>query len=155
MGIWRCAAAKIEFLKKGGQVLISKHKYFYYDMSYATYPLSQVYKYSPEMIKIPQECKSQIVGVEGALWSEWIQSFDKLEFQAFPRLTAMADFAWTNSKSDYVEFLDRLKEFNKTLAALKVNFANTKLADPKNPFTRLKRMKTWAFKDENVEYDKN
>ena len=55
---------------------------------------------------LPAVTDAQIVGVEGALWSETLVTIQDIEFQTFPRLPAIAEIGWS-PKFDSVTAPDR------------------------------------------------
>lgn len=69
--------------------------------------LEKVYSFSPE--KWVQGARlQQIVGIQANLWTEVIATTDRLEFMAFPRITALSEAAW-GENNNYDDYLDRLK----------------------------------------------
>ncbi|OOE56812.1 hypothetical protein BZG13_13890 [Salinivibrio sp. ML323] len=51
-----------------------------------------------------------MLGVQCALWSELITNQDRLDYMVFPRLTAIAEAAWSHSeRRDWLDYLARLK----------------------------------------------
>ena len=144
-------------LNNGGKVIISKHKHFYFDMPYAQYPLKNTYKFTPFFGGINKNNVGGVLGVEGELWSEWIDSPAKLEFQMNPRLAALAEVAWTKTdKRDYKEFEARVENYLPLLDLLGVGYARKEIyRAPKNPFKRARTVKAWYGKDMNVEFDQN
>lgn len=144
-------------LNRGGKVIISKHKHFYFDMPYAQYPLKNTYKFTPYFGGINKRNVGGVLGVEGELWSEWIDSAQKLEFQMNPRLAALSEVAWdSEGKKDYKRFEGRLEEYFAVLDALGVAYAKPHIfRGPKNPFARVKKIRTWYGKDMNTEFSQN
>lgn len=142
------------FIKKGGKVVFSKHQFFYFDMSFAQVPLKKTYSFSPIFDGITAAEQSNILGIEAPLWSEWIADRDKLDFQAFPRMEALAEIAWTKDKADYSNFLLRVENFKSILDGFGINYCHPKIADP-NIFVKDYRIKQWYKKDPDVEYNKN
>ncbi len=142
-------------LDKGGKVIISKHKHFYFDMPFSQYPLKNTYKFSPYFGGINRQNVSGVVGVEGELWAEWIDTPQKLEFQMNPRLAALSEVGWNKTeKKNYKEFVARLHEYFPMLDALGVYYAKEPtFTASKNPFKRAKTVNAWYSKDMNVEYD--
>ena len=142
-------------LDKGGKVIISKHKHFYFDMPFSQYPLKNTYKFSPYFGGINRQNVSGVVGVEGELWAEWIDTPQKLEFQMNPRLAALSEVGWNKTeKKNYKEFVARLHEYFPMLDALGVYYAKEPtFTASKNPFKRAKTVNAWYSKDVNVEYD--
>ena len=141
------------FIQKGGRVLMSKHRHFYLDMPHSMVGLKSVYKFKPFIDGITENYADQIIGSEAALWTEWIPSFKKLEFQAFPRLTAAAETSWgSDPGGNYREFKTRLKDFLGILGALNVNYAKKTCY---LPFLGLLTTAKWAAKDPDVEFIRN
>ncbi len=108
----------VEWMASGGNVIISKHQAFYFDMPYAQLPLNDTYNFTPDKYGMAKN-KHTILGVECTLWTEWISTQLRLDFQMYPRLEAFAEVAWTpDNKKDYDEFLQRLEKFLPTLDKL-------------------------------------
>jgi hexosaminidase len=69
-----------------------------------------------------------VIGVEGALWSETLVTLDNVEYMAFPRLLALAELGWsprverTATSPAYQDFLARLAAQGPRLTAAGVNF---------------------------------
>lgn len=105
-------------IESGGQIIVSKHQAFYFDMTYMQNNLRTTYKYTDKKYGLVGK-EAGILGLEGALWTEWIMSIERLHFQMFPRLQALAEVAWTPQTSrDYKNFRFRLKKFLPTLEAM-------------------------------------
>ena len=75
-------------------------------------PLDSVYSFDP----IPQQFQGtekakHILGCQGQLWTEYMKTWDKVEYCAFPRIAALAEVAWTEkeNKQDFNEFSKRLE----------------------------------------------
>ncbi|MGM9868433.1 MAG: beta-N-acetylhexosaminidase [Sodaliphilus sp.] len=49
-----------------------------------------------------------LMGIEGCIWTEYVPTTRKLEFQVFPRLAAMAEKAWIGEARDWNDFAHRL-----------------------------------------------
>ncbi|MCG8311381.1 MAG: beta-N-acetylhexosaminidase [Cytophagales bacterium] len=53
----------------------------------------------------------KVIGMQANVWTERIQNDKRLDFMTFPRLSAMAEAAWSYGKmKSYPEFLERLKK---------------------------------------------
>lgn len=74
-------------------------------------PLKSVYSFDPipEQFRGTEKAK-HVLGCQAQLWTEYMKTWDKVEYMAFPRLAALAEVAWTEkeNKQDYSEFLNRL-----------------------------------------------
>jgi hexosaminidase len=64
-----------------------------------------------------------ILGVEGTLFSETLNSMEDIEYMAFPRILGIAEIGWTpQAQRDWYEYKSRLAEQGPRLEALGVNF---------------------------------
>lgn len=69
-------------------------------------PIDLVYKF-PGTELDPSNPK--IKGIQANVWTERIQNNERLEFMIFPRISALAEAAWTQDKQkDYEDFSNRL-----------------------------------------------
>jgi len=99
----------VENAKKGviqdAKIIMSPAKKTYLDMQYdsttrlglhwaAYIEADSAYSWHPENY-IPGIKQENIIGVEAPLWSETIETMDDIEYMLFPRLTAIAEIAWT------------------------------------------------------------
>lgn len=85
-------------------------------------PLDKVYSYDPMPAQLEKEFQRHILGVQGQLWTEYLQTGRDVEWNAFPRLIALAEVGWTaQDKRQYPDFLARLKVHLQRLKILDVN----------------------------------
>lgn len=78
--------------------------------------LESVYNFPPDSLFRLPGFRDQVLGIQANLWTEVIQNDKRLDFMTYPRLSAMAEAAWTkNDTKDYPGFLDRLKPMLKFL----------------------------------------
>lgn len=104
---WRGEEAGITAAQRGYDVVLTPLSHLYLDYfqghpskepfahdGYTT--LEKVYSYNPIPDTLSTIAKQHILGVQGSLWSEWIQNEAHLEYMAFPRLLAVAEVAWSN-----------------------------------------------------------
>lgn len=123
-----------EHAKRGGKLILSPGPRVYLDMKYDSATVlglkwaglidfRRAYDWDPATF-IPGVSESSILGLEAPLWAETLITRQDYEFMAFPRLTAVAELAW--SKQDRVgwdNFRRRIAAHGARLAALGVNFA--------------------------------
>jgi len=139
-------------INKGRKAVISNFFSLYLDYPYAMTPLKKTYDFRPELkgIRHPEN----ILGIESPLWTEWISTREKLEFQMFPRMAAVAELAWSDPVTrDYQDFLDRLPVLLEYYRSLGLNFS----AVPKKTLRLCKRIFgtiRW-LKDKNCEFLRN
>jgi hexosaminidase len=103
----------------------------YLDHSYSVMPLSRAYKYEPIPIELKENEAESILGLEFPLWSEWVPDRARLDYQVYPRLTAMAETGWTpNAKKNFNDFNRRLENFLGRLDCIGVRYAPLNEAEP-------------------------
>ena len=75
-------------------------------------PIEKVYSLDPAPDSVSVEARSHILGVQANLWTEYITSGEMLEYQALPRMSALAEVQWTQpSRKDFDDFRVRLSRF--------------------------------------------
>lgn len=89
---------------------------------YAT--LNETYNYDPVPKVLTDDEKKYIVGVQGNLWTEYVPTVEKLQYQVMPRLFALSEIAWSDPvKKDYKEFSEvRLAKHFARLDAMHYNY---------------------------------
>lgn len=110
-----CEAA----IQKEQQVIMMPASYLYIDMKQSIsetghnwagmVDLRRIYSFDPELVAMTPQQKNLVKGVEAALWAEVLGKEWTLEYQAYPRLCALAEIGWTPYASrDYNDFYRRL-----------------------------------------------
>ncbi len=85
--------------------------------------LPMVYGYDPVPVAIAPERRHHVLGTQCQFWTEYMPTTAQVEYQAFPRLSAFAEVAWTDpSRKDYADFLTRLPALLACLDTLGVNY---------------------------------
>jgi len=86
-------------------------------------PLEQVYRFDPVPTNLPARSASHILGAQGNLWTEYVESFPYVEYMAFPRLCALAEATWSPvSVRDWPDFQRRLQVHARRLDQLGLNY---------------------------------
>ena len=86
-------------------------------------PLEKVYTWEPMPDGLEPAFQQYILGVQGQLWSEYLQNPRQVEYAAYPRLTALAEVGWTpTSQRKLDDFMSRLAVHLQRLKILDVNF---------------------------------
>jgi hexosaminidase len=86
-------------------------------------PLEMVYSYEPIPAELEPEFAKHVLGAQAQLWTEYMPTPKRVEYMAFPRLTALAEVVWTpKEKKDYSDYLQRLEAHLRRLSVLDVNF---------------------------------
>ena len=88
--------------------------------------LADVYEYEPVQPRWPAEYEQLLMGVQACMWTEFCSSPRDVEYQLFPRLTALAEVAWCPKDSkNWPEYLTRLDAFLPRLEAHGVTVARS------------------------------
>jgi hexosaminidase len=100
-------------------------------------PLEKVYSFEPIPPKLAPEFYKHILGAQGNIWTEYIPNLKQVEYMAFPRLSALAEVAWSPKESrNFNDFVQRLKPDSQRLEQLGVSYR------PYRPETRT-QLGTW------------
>jgi hexosaminidase len=72
--------------------------------------LKTVYNFPPDSLPGYQEFRNKVLGIQANIWTEVIQNNQRLDFMTYPRISALAEAAWTkNENKNYDSFLVRIK----------------------------------------------
>jgi hexosaminidase len=130
---WANVSNAQKAVSQGAKVLMSPAIKAYMDMQYdsttllglhwASYiEVDEAYKWDPATI-VPGLGKENIIGIEGALWTETITNLDEIEYMVFPRLPGYAEIGWTPaSMRNWDEYKYRLAKQEDYFKAMGINF---------------------------------
>jgi hexosaminidase len=132
---WRGTEGGIEAARAGHDVVMAptSHTYLDYYQSQAMdaepiaiggfLPLERVYSFDPMPPELEERFARHVLGGQAQVWTEYMKTPKKVEYMAFPRLTALAEAVWTpTALKDYANFRARLDVHLARLSALDVNF---------------------------------
>lgn len=132
---WRGEEGGIEAANAGHDVVMAPTTYTYFDYyqsdNFETEPLTiggclpleRVYAYEPISSEFKPEAVKHVLGVQGQLWAEYVDSPKKAEYMYFPRVSALAEVGWSPAQGkDYDSFLQRLSGHLVRLNMLDVNY---------------------------------
>ena len=117
---WRGTEGGIAAARQGHDAIMTptSHCYFdYYQGSpqvepYAIgglIPIRKVYAYEPIPPELNEAEAKHILGAQGNLWTEYIETFPHLQYMALPRLCALAEVVWSPaSQRSWPRFAERL-----------------------------------------------
>ena len=132
---WRGTEGGITAAKQGHDVIMTPTDFCYLDYYQSDYPdeplaigglvtLEKVYSYHPIPEELtPTEAK-HILGVQGNLWTEYIPTYEQVEYMVYPRATALAEVGWSSRAKDYPDFVSRLSHHLNRLKSSGINTAN-------------------------------
>ncbi|MBK6266200.1 beta-N-acetylhexosaminidase [Marivirga sp. S37H4] len=95
-------------------------------------PLDKVYAYEPIPESLSPTEGDYIMGAQGNVWTEYMKSFDHVEYMALPRMSALSEVLWTQPEfKNYKDFLHRLKYNTQILDEMGANYSKHFLSDIK------------------------
>ena len=136
---WRGTQGGIEAAKQHHNVIMTptSHCYFdYYQSDLPTEPLAiggylplkKVYSYNPIPHALTAEEAQFILGAQGNVWTEYMPTFEQVQYMVFPRILALSEVVWQGpAKSldrEYAGFTRRVASFFNRLDGMGVNYAN-------------------------------
>ena len=132
---WRGMDGGIVAANANHEVIMSptSHAYFDYYQSEAKdkeplaiggyLSLEKVYQFEPVPDNIEPDKIKYILGGQGNVWTEYINTPEKVEYMAIPRMCAMAEVLWSKkSDRDFANFKERMKWQYKRLDDMKANY---------------------------------
>ena len=117
---WRGMKGGIESAKAGHDVIMcpTSHCYFdYYQANPESSPaafggyttLKKVYSFNPVPDELSEPEKGHILGAQGNLWTEYVQTPDRAQYRVLPRMSALSEVLWSGpGKNTYEDFYKRL-----------------------------------------------
>ena len=71
--------------------------------------LKKVYEYDPVPVELDSTETKFIIGVEGAIWVEFIRTYPQVQYMLLPRMLALSEVAWSpNAHKDWNHFLEKI-----------------------------------------------
>ena len=137
---WRGFEGGIEAANAGHDVVMSPGSPLYFDhnqgksefepSSWGGYNnLLSVYNFNPIPDDIAEDKKHHILGGQANLWTEQIKSLSHIQYMMLPRLSALSEALWTNSKSkNEQEFIKKLDAQFDRFKEMNYNFAGSALS---------------------------
>lgn len=131
---WRGEEAGIKAANAGHDVIMTPGAYLYFDAYQSDprtqpetiggyTPLDKVYAYNPIPNGIEKGKEKHILGAQANLWTEYMNTYQQVEYMAFPRALALAEVNWTNqSERSWEDFKGRLQKHYKLLQQLDINY---------------------------------
>lgn len=118
---WRSMAGGTQAAKMGHDVVMTptSHVYFDYYQTLDTdneplgiggyVPVETVYSLEPVPSSLTPEEEKHIIGAQANLWTEYIPTFEHVEYMVLPRMAALSEVQWVaKDQKDYSSFLQRL-----------------------------------------------
>jgi hexosaminidase len=88
--------------------------------------LADVYNYEPCKADWDDQLRSQLLGIQGSMWTEFCRSSADVEYMMFPRMLAVADVAWRpECSANWPAFVKAVDTFLPTLDKYNVTYARS------------------------------
>ena len=133
---WRGLEGAVTAAKQHHDVILTPGSHCYFDHYQSTnenepvaiggfLPLEKVYSFNPIPEELTKEESKYVLGAQGNVWTEYMQTEDNVEYMMFPRIVALSEVVWSKPENkDYESFKSRLIQYQKRLDMLDVNYAN-------------------------------
>ncbi|MEU3414018.1 beta-N-acetylhexosaminidase [Streptomyces sp. NPDC006658] len=134
---WRGYAGGIAAARAGHDVVMCPEQYVYLDHRQApgddepvpigfVRTLEDVYRFEPVPAGLTEEEARHVLGTQANVWTEVLEDSARVDYQAFPRLAALAEVAWSPlpapADRDYPDFERRMAAHYRRLDALGVAY---------------------------------
>jgi hexosaminidase len=91
--------------------------------------LEDVYRFEPRDSTLDESARRHVLGVQANLWTEHMQTEDRVQWMAWPRAAAVAELGWSApERRNWRDFLNRLTPMFGRYAALGIGYADSALA---------------------------
>lgn len=115
----------------GYRVILQPFWESYFDYAHSLIPLKRVYR-AKTLDKIPPSGMDNVMGVQGALWTEFVEDELRIHWNAFPRLAAKAEVGWSQSGDrNYKDFQMRWTNLQPHLG--QIGLSNPASLEASNP----------------------
>ena len=137
---WRGPGYGIEAARLGNHVIMSPNSNCYLDyyqtrdvdnepLAIGGYlPLETSYALDPYN-QLNDEQRKYILGVQGNLWTEYIDNYPYAQYMALPRLSAIAEVGWSYDRKDYASFMQRMRHLTQLFDYYGYNYCKHEFAD--------------------------
>lgn len=107
--------------ENGNGIIFARWDLFYLSSDYSDVNLQDLYDFKPSA-NYPEEISAMIQGFQGCVWTEMIPSERVFEKHTFPRLQALSEVAWTNTR-DWYSFTLRMKSHFSFMQSMYINYS--------------------------------
>lgn len=98
-------------IEKGYYVVNSHRHETYLDYPYEVTPFEKAYNFNPIPQNLAEKDKDKILGFGCQMWGEYTPNTERLYFQIYPRIAALAESGWTPAENkNYDDFRNRFKK---------------------------------------------
>jgi len=130
---WRGVSGGIAAAKSGHHVVMSPTSHCYFDYSYGTTSVEEVYGFDPIPAELDSSDYHYVMGGQANFWTHIDRQLYAMQRQIFPRITALAEVLWSGPGGDYNLFEQRLNDHYNWLDSTHVNYYHpSKIIEPKD-----------------------
>lgn len=118
---WRGEAGGIEAAKQHHDVIMTPNTYLYFDYYQSAdvknepeaiggyLPIERVYSYEPMPQSLTTEEQKYIIGVQANCWTEYMKTYNQVEYMELPRMAALSEIQWCSAEQkNFDAFMQRL-----------------------------------------------
>jgi hexosaminidase len=87
--------------------------------------LKDVYGFEPQDAELSEAQQQHILGVQAELWTEHMQTEQRVDWMALPRAAALAEVGWSPRQRNWPDFLKRLAPMFVRYRAFGINYADS------------------------------
>lgn len=133
---WRGVAGGLKAVRMGHDAIMTPNTFYYLDYYQSTdkeneplgiggyLPVEKCYSYEPFVEGMTDEEKSHFLGVQANLWTEYIATFEHLQYMLLPRMAALSEVQWCQPENkDWNRFRESADEFCSVYDAMGCNYA--------------------------------
>lgn len=133
---WRGTDGAIAAAKEGHRAIMTPGSHCYFDHYQSSHPdeplaigglttLKDVYQFNPIPKELNEEEAELIWGVQGNVWTEYMQDFDQVSYMALARMTALSEVQWNKvDNRDYEKYMSRYSYHVEYWRSRNVNIAS-------------------------------
>ena len=117
---WRGEQGGIDAAKQKHNVIMTPGSYVYLDHAQSKHedsvtiggylPVEMVYDYEPVPKELDTSRAKYVLGAQANVWTEYMPNTRKVEYQIFPRMSALSEVVWSpKNKRNFTDFQKRLQ----------------------------------------------
>lgn len=133
-------------IKAGHEVVNSTNGYTYLDYGYGSISLGKAYSFEPVFEGLEEEYHSNVKGLGCQMWTEWVSNVEKMQYQLFPRVCALAEVGWSQKdRRDFTNFKKRMTDYEKVLDNQGIGYAKGVVNEiSESDFFNTPKIGTWS-----------
>jgi len=123
---WLSPTYTVQAIAQDHDVIMSSHTHCYLDYPYDRISLADAYGFEPIPSGLAAADHERVLGIQANMWTEWVPTRDRLDYQVFPRLCAYAETGWSRAADkSFDDFQRRMERHYRILRYLGVRCYNS------------------------------